>query len=72
MFLDHAICKLTLEVLMYPKNEELKNVINLRMGGFHASCIFIEVIRRWFAATDLQDLCIEADLVGTASAKKIM
>ena len=29
MFLDHAICKLTLEVLMDPKNEELKNVINL-------------------------------------------
>ena len=46
MFLDHAICKLTLDVLMYPKNEELKNVINLRMGGFHASCIFIEVIRK--------------------------
>ena len=72
MFLDHAICKLTLEVLMDPKNEELKNVINLRMGGFHAFCIFIEVIRKWFAATNLQDLCIEADLVGTASAKKIM
>ena len=41
---DHAIYAKALEVLTNPVNEELQNFINLRMGGFHASCIFISVI----------------------------
>ena len=72
LVLDHAIYNLALEVLMDPKNEELKSYINLRMGRSHASCIFIVAIGKQFAAADLQDLCIETDLVGTASAEKIM
>ena len=72
LVLDHTIYNLALEKLMDPKNEELKSLINLRIGGFHACCIFIAVIGKRFAAADLQDFCIEADLVGTASAEKIM
>ena len=69
---DRAIYKLALEVLMNSTNEELKSSINLRMGGFHASCIFIAVIGKRFAAAGLQDLCIEPDLVGTTSAENIV
>ena len=72
LVLDHAIYKLALEVLMDPKNEELKSFISLRMGVFHASCIFIAAIGKRFAAAGLQDLCIEADLVGTTSVEKII
>ena len=45
---------------MEPKNVQLKNFINLRMGGFHASCIFITVIVKRFGAAGLKDLCFEA------------
>ena len=70
--LDHAIYRIALEILMDPRNLELMRFINLRMGGFHASCIFIAVIGKRFAAAGLKDLCVESDLVGTASAERIM
>ena len=44
LVLDHAIYCKALLILMKPKNIQLKNFINLRMGGYHASCIFIAVI----------------------------
>ena len=37
LVLDHAIYKLALEVIMYPKNQELKVFISMRMAEFHAS-----------------------------------
>ena len=41
LVLDHVIYYKALLILMELKNIQLKNFINLRMGGFHASCIFI-------------------------------
>ena len=72
LVLDHAIYKPALEVIMDPQNVDLKGFVNLRMGGFHASCIFIAVIGKRFAAAGLQDLCIEAELVGMSTSEKIM
>ena len=53
LVLDHASYKLVLKVLMDPKNEKLKSFINLRIGGFHTSCIYISVIGKRFAARSL-------------------
>ena len=39
---------------------DLKTFINLQMGSFHASCIFIAVIDERFGGAGLKDLCIEA------------
>ena len=69
---DHAIYCKALEILMDPRNLELRNFINLRMGAFHTSCIFIAVIGKRFSAAGLKDICIEATLVGTGSADSIM
>ena len=69
---DHAIYRIALEILMDPRNEELKKFINLRMGAFHASCIFIAVIGKRFGAAGLKDLLVESGLVGTASAESIL
>ena len=42
------------------------------MGGFHASCIFIAVIRKRFGAEGLKDLCIEATLIGISSVESMI
>ena len=44
LVLDHAIYSKTLEILMKKGNESLKDFINLRMGGFHACCIFLYIV----------------------------
>ena len=53
LVLDHASYKLVLKVLMDPKNEKLESFINLRIGGFHTSCIYISVIGKRFVARSL-------------------
>ena len=57
---------------MDPRNRDLQRFINLRMGAFHASCIFIAVIGKRFAAAGLKDLCIEAGLVGVSSVESML
>ena len=57
---------------MEPKNIQLKNFINLRMGGFYASYIFIAVIGKHFAAAGLKDLCIEATLIRISSVESMI
>ena len=70
LVLEHAIyCK---ALLMEPKNMQLKNFINLRMGGFHASYIFIAVIGKRFGTAGLKDFCIEATLIGISSVKSMI
>ena len=66
---DHAISAKALEVLTNPVNEELQSFINLRMGGFHACCIFISVIGKRFGAGGLKDIIVGADLTGTGSVE---
>ena len=72
LVLDHAIYCKTLLILMEPKNIQRKNFINLIMGGFHASCIFIAVIGKRFGTAGLKDLCIEATLIGISSVESMI
>ena len=51
-------------MLKKPKNLQLQSFINLKIDGCHTSCIFISVIGMQFAATRVNDLCIEATLIG--------
>ena len=57
---------------MEPKNIHLKNFINLRMGGFHASCNFISVNGKRFRVTGLKDLFIEATRIGINSVTSML
>ena len=57
---------------MKPKNIQLKNFINLRMGGFHTSYIFIAVTGKHFAAAGLKDLCIDATLIRISSVESMI
>ena len=72
LVLDHAIYCKALLILMEPKNIQLKNFINLRMGGFHASCIFVAVIGKRFVAAGLKELCIEATLIRISSVESMI
>ncbi len=62
--MDQAIYAKALEILLMPRNNELKKFIVLRMGAFHTSCIFLSVIGKRFADAGLRDLIVEANLVG--------
>ena len=72
LVLDHAIYCKALLILMEPKNMQLKSFINLRMGGFHASCMLIAVIGKCFGAAGLKDLWIEAALIGISSVESMI
>ena len=69
--LDHAIYCKALDIMMNPENIQLKDFINLRMGGFHASCIFIAVIGKRFGSAGLRDI-IESGIVGTGVAESVI
>ena len=76
LVLDHAIYFKALKVIMDPIilviNLELRNFVNLRMGVFHASCIFIAVIGKRFGAAGLKDVYIEASLIGIGSVDRVL
>ena len=72
LVLDHAIYSKALEAINNPINQHLKDVINLRMGGFHACGIFLAVIGKRFGSAGLKDLIIEANLAGTDSTDCIL
>ena len=69
LVLDHAIYSKALEVLFKEGNEDLKSFFNLRMGGFHTSCIFLGVIGKRFGDAGLKDLIIESGLLGEGSVE---
>ena len=70
--LDHVIYCKALEVIMNPRNLELCNFVNFRMGAFHLSCIFIAVIGKQFGAAGLKDVCIEVSLIGTGFVDRVL
>ena len=71
LVLDHAIFTKALDVLNDPANEDLKALISIRMGGFHACCIFLAVISKRFASGGLTDIVIESGLVGPGTVEAI-
>ena len=72
LVLEQVIYSKVLEALMDPRNLDLKSVINLQMGSFHASCIFIAVIGERFGEAGLKDLCIEGTMIGPGSINSTM
>ena len=59
LVLDHSIYVKTLQGLQNPNNVDLKEFINLRMGGFHACRIFLEAVSKKCWSTGLHDLIVE-------------
>ena len=72
LVLDQAIYSKAIEALMDPRNLDLKIFINLQMGSFHVSCIFLTVIDERFGGAGLKDLCIEGTVIGTGSINSTM
>ena len=70
--MDHAIYAKALEVMVNPINQDLHNFINLRMGGFHACCIFLAVIAKRFSAAGLKDVIIETNLAGPGAVESVL
>ena len=72
LVLDHAIYCKVLEVIMDTRNLQLRNFVNLRIGAFHASGIFIAAIGKRFRAAGLKDVCIEGSLIGIGSVDRVL
>ena len=72
LVLDHAIFTKAFDILNDPANADLKSVINIRMGGFHACCIFLAVIGKRFASGGLKDIVIESGLVGSGTIESVL
>ena len=72
LVLDHAIYSKAVEIIMMEQNADLRVFINLRMGGFHAACIFLCVIGKRFADAGLKDIIVESALIGENSAQQVL
>ena len=72
LVLDHAIYSKVLEVINDTKNDQLRDFINLRMGGFHACGIFLAVIGKRFGSAGIRDLIIEAGIAGSDATERIL
>ena len=72
LVLDHAIYAKALEYLLRKENQELNTFINLRMGGFHTTCIFLGVIGKRFGDGGLRDLAVEAGIIGQGNVDQAL
>ena len=72
LVLDHAIYCKAVEIVMQERNEKLRKFINLRMGGFHATCIFLGVIGKRFGDGGLKNLIVESGLLGDDQASQML
>ena len=64
LVLDHAIYAKAVEIVMNEKFTDLRTLINIRMGGFHAASIFLGVIEKRFKDAGLKDIIIDSRLLG--------
>ena len=69
---DHAAYLKALEVVLAEGNESLKEFINLRMGGFHAVCIFMAVISKIYGDAGLQDLLIQSGISTEGRVEQVL
>ena len=49
---------------MHDRHIDLRDFIELRMGGFHATCVFLGAISKRFGDAGLKDLLVETGLIG--------
>ena len=71
LVLDHAIYSKAVEIVMMERNSDLRDFVNLRMGGFHAACIFMSVIGKRFTEAGLIDIIVELGLLGEESVLQV-
>ena len=71
LVLDHAVFTKVLDVLNDPANEDMKASISIRIGSFHACCMFLAVIGKPFASGGLRDIVIEPKLVGSGTVEAV-
>ena len=57
---------------MSKRNTHLRSFINLRMGGFHATFVFLIVIGKRFVDGGLKDLIVASGLLGKDQASQML
>ena len=57
---------------MDDRHTYLRDFINLRMGGFHATCVFLDVIGKRFGDAGLKDLIVETGLIGADMTEQLL
>ena len=72
LVLDHAIYCKAVEIIMDDRQIDLRDLINLRMGGFHATCVFLGVIAKCFGDAGLNDLIVETGLIGAHMTEQFL
>ena len=63
LVLDHAIYCKAVEIVMSKRNTHLRSFINLRMSGFHATCVFLSVIGKFCTDRELKYLIVKSALL---------
>ena len=71
LVLDHAIYWKAVEIIMNDRHRDLRDFINLRMSGFHATCVFLGVIGKRFGDAGLKNLIAETGLIGADMAEQL-
>ena len=66
---DQAIYSKVLEVVMEEQISDLRDFINLRMGDFHATCVYSGVIGKQFSDAGLKDVMVKAVVLGEYAAQ---
>ena len=57
---------------MEERHSDLRDFINLKMGGFHATCVFLGVIGKQFGDAALKDVMVEAGILREDAAQKVL
>ena len=57
---------------MEERHSDFKDLINLRIGGFHAACVFLEVTKQQFGDAGLKDVMVEARILEEDTAQKVL
>ena len=72
LVLDHAIYWKAVEIIINDRCTNLRDFINLRMGVFHATCVFLGVIGKRFGNAGLKDLIVETGLIGADMTEQLL
>ena len=72
LVLDHTIYSRAVEVVMEEQHSDLRDFINFRMSGFHATCVFLGVIGKQFGDVGLKDVMVEAGILGEDAAQNVL
>ena len=72
LVLDHAIYSKAVEVVIGERHPDLRDFINLRTGGFHATCVFLGATGKQFSDAGLKDVMVETGILGEDTAQNVL